>query len=100
MWPGFVVPTAGFVECPDKVAGVPDQHVIQDLAAKGTDDPLADRIRERGAQRCGDRPDSHVPYGSVELVAEPGVVVVDQELRGAIERRSLSFHLNAPLRCW
>jgi hypothetical protein len=42
VWPGFVVPAAGFVECPDKVAGVPDQHVIQDLAAKGPDDPLAD----------------------------------------------------------
>ena len=51
----FVVPSARLAECPGKMAGVPDQQVIQDLAAKGPDDPLADRVRERGAKRRGDR---------------------------------------------
>src|SRR5450432_4062595 len=57
-----------------------DQQPVEDLAAKGTDDPFADGVRSGCLRRAGKNPDALRREDGVERVSELAGAVPDQEL--------------------
>src|SRR3954466_5776126 len=58
---------------------VEDQHLVEHLSAKRSDNPLADRVRPRGLRRGLDDPYTGGPEDLVKGGNELGVPVTDQE---------------------
>jgi hypothetical protein len=59
---------------------IDDQGPVEDLAARGADDSLADGVRSGRLRRAGENPDARCCEHGVEGVGELACAVPDQEL--------------------
>src|ERR1035441_7251116 len=66
-----------------QVVLIDDQQPVQELAAQGTDDSFAGRVRSRRLRRAGENPDAVRGEYGVEAVGELACAIPDQELDGS-----------------
>ena len=77
--PGRVVVPQVLNQQPAQVVFMDDQQPAEDLAAQGTDDPFADRVRSRRLRRADENPDPFRPEHGIEGAGELASAVSDQE---------------------
>jgi len=72
-----------FAEDVVEVSSAGDEDAVGALAPRAGDPPLADRVRPRRLDRCGDDPHAGRGEGCVERVGVLGIPVSDQEFQSA-----------------
>ena len=78
--PGGVVVPQILGQHPAQMVLIDDQQPVQELAAQGTVDSLADRVRSGRLRRAGENPDARRGEHGIEGAGELARAIPDQEL--------------------